>query len=162
MSLITRALAGLCVVTAPLLTFAGVSAEWLYEQCTIADRFGNRISLFELQRRNEQMSRKLQVSIEHFHSKDTVAEALYRDQISLVEAAARFCSLYDDPKSWHHPHHPRPGRDDGETWCREVIDWMETKVRIEESSCRANAVRQRLEAELQQQLTYHGSVKLPE
>lgn len=162
MNFMSRMLSGFFVVTCLLLTFTSLSAEWLFELGPMTDRFGNRISLLELQRKDEQMSRELHMSIEHLRYKDTVAEALHRGKITLIDAAAMFRSLYEDPKAWHHPRRPRPGREDGEIWCREVIDWTETKVRLEQSPCHADALRRSLEAELQQQLTYHGTVKLPD
>jgi hypothetical protein len=162
MNYMSRILSGFFVMTSLLLSFASFSAEWLFERGPITDQFGNRVSLLDLQRRDEQISREIQLSIDQVKSKDTVAAALHRGEITLIDAAVMFRSLYEDPYAWHHPQRPRPARGDGAVWCREVIDWIDTKVRMEQSPSQAEAVRQRLEAELQRELAYHGLVKLPE
>jgi hypothetical protein len=153
---------GLVVFAALFLTLTSLSAEWLIELCIVTDQQGNQVSLFDLELKGEQMTREAQTSIEHLRSKNTAAEALSRGEMTLIDAAAFFRSQYEDPKSWHHPHRPRPRLEDGESWCRFVIHWTETKIRQEHSASRAAAVRQRLEAELQRQLAYHGTVKLPD
>jgi hypothetical protein len=56
----------------------------------------------------------------------------------------------------------RPGYDDGERWCRLVIEWTEKHVRFRYSPNRAEVVCRRLERELREHLQRHGTVKLPE
>ncbi len=160
MDLMSRALSFFFVLTLVLLTCTSLSAEWLFELGTITDRFGNRVSLSDLERKDEQISRELRRTIEHLCAKDAIAEALYRGELSLIDAAVLFRSLHEDRRSWHDPQRPRPRLDDGAAWCREVIDWTAMKIDIEHSSCQADAVRQSLEAELQAHLADHGSVKL--
>jgi len=160
--LVSRLLSSLVVFTALLLTVSSLSAEWLFEQCTITDQSGNRVTLLDLERKGEQITRDVQTSIEHLQAKEMAADALFRGEITLLDAAVLFRSLYEDPKSWHFPQRSRPGRDDGEGWCRVAIEWTETRIRDEQSSRQADALRQRLEAELQQHLAYYGTVKLPE
>ena len=104
----------------------------------------------------------MQTSIERLGSKETAIGALIRGEMTLLEAAALFRSLYEDPKAWHHPQLSRPSHEDGESWCRIVIEWTESKLRDEQSASQADAVRRRLEAELQHELASHGTVKLPE
>ncbi|SRR5579883_451434 len=162
MDFMSRMLSGLFLFTALLLTLASFSVEWLFENCAITDQHGNRVSVFDLQHKGDQITREVQTSLERLHSKETVVGALIRGEKTLLEAAAVFRSLYDDPKSWHYPLLSRPSREDGESWCRVVIEWTESKLHDEQSSSRADAVRQRLEAELQRELASQGTVKLPD
>jgi hypothetical protein len=162
MDFMSRLLSGLFLFTALLLTLASFSAEWLFEFCAITDQHGNHVSLSDLQRKGDRMTRDVQISLDRLGSKETAVGALIRGEMSLLEAAALFRSLYEDPKAWHHPLLPRPSREDGESWCRVVIEWTESKLRDEQSASQASAVRQRLEAELQSELASHGTVKLPE
>lgn len=162
MVLTSRLLSSLTVLIALLLTFASLPSESLLDLWYTTDQFGNRISLLEAQRRGEQLSREVQATVARLAIKDRIAEALRSDKMTLIEAAACFRSLYEDPKSWHHPHRPCPSHDDGESWCREVIEWVYRSVRIEQSPDRASTMRQRLEEELQEELEYNGVVTLPD
>jgi hypothetical protein len=162
MCFLNRLLSNLVVFTALLLTLGSLSAEWLFEQFTITDQHGNQVSLFDLQRKGDRITRQVQTTMEHLHSKEMAAEALFRGEMTLLDAAVLFRSIYEAPKSWWHPQCSRPKHEDGEGWCRLVIEWVETKIRDERSSSQADALRQRLEAELQQQLADHGTVKLPD
>jgi hypothetical protein len=162
MNIFNRSLRSLVVITALLLTFSSLSAEWLFELYTTSDSSGNRVTLFELRRKGDQITRDVQTSIEHVHSKEMAADALFRGEITLFDAAVLFRSLYEDSKSWYDPQRSRPRRDDGEGWCRLVIEWTEMRIRDEQSPSQADALRQRLEVELQRQLACHGTVKLPE
>jgi hypothetical protein len=162
MNFMGRMLSAFFICLAMLFTLTSLSAEWLFELGTVTDQFGNRVSLLDLERKGEQIANETQTSLERVLSKERVAESLTTGELTLVEAAALFRSMYDDPKAWHHPQRRRPGREDGEAWCREVIEWTVTKVRIDQSPSQADAVRQRLEMELQEQQTYHGTVRLPD
>lgn len=152
MNPMSRLLRGLFVLFALLLTFASLCVDWLLEIGTVTDRYGNAVSLLESRRKGEQLTREAQAALERIRVKERIAEALLNDEMTLLEAAACFRSLHEDPRTWHHPFRPRPQRDDREGWCREVIAWIETKVRVEQSPSQADAVRQWLEAELQEQL----------
>jgi hypothetical protein len=162
MTLTNRLFSSLVVLTALSLTFFSLSAEWLFELYPITDQSGNRVTLFDLYRKGDQITREVQISIEHTHSKEMAADALFRRETTLLDAAVLFRSLYEDPKSWHDPQRSRPRRDDGEGWCRFVIEWTDMKIRDEQSPTQADALRQRLEAELQRHLACQGTVKLPE
>jgi hypothetical protein len=162
MNLMNCMLSGLFVLTALLLTFFSLSAEWLLELYTPTDPFGNCISLLESQRQGEQLSHETQLVVERIHLKDAAVEKLLRGEMTLIEAAAWFRSLHDDTRTWRHPFYPRPEHDDGESWCREVINWAETKMHAEHWASHADAMRQRLEAELQEQLECYGTVILPD
>jgi hypothetical protein len=162
MTVLSRLLSGFFLLAALLLTLASLSADWLFEACSPVDQFGRRISLFEAQRKSEELSDEVRSAEERMDAKETATEALLSGKMSLFEAASCFRSLHADPRSWHHPHSLRPLYDDGEAWCREAIDWAETKVRIEQSIGQAKALRKRLEAELREHREYHGTVILPE
>jgi hypothetical protein len=162
MDFMSRMLSGLFIFAALLLTLASLSAEWLFEVCLLTDQHGNRVSVFDLQRKGDQITREVQTSIERLDVKDKAVGALIRGKMTLLEAAALFRSLYEDPKSWHDLRCPRPRREDGENWCRVVIEWTASKLHDEQPSSQTDAVRQRLEAELQRELASHGTVKLPD
>lgn len=162
MNLMSRILGFLLPITALLLTFSSLFADRLLEQWTITDQFGNHVALIDLQRKGERMSRGCQTTLERARCKDIAAESLCQGEMTLVEAAAFFRFLYEDPQEWHHPHRPRPDHEDGATWCHQVIEWTVMKVSLEQSPSQADAVRQRLERELQEQLADCGSVALPD
>jgi hypothetical protein len=162
MVLVSRLLSSLFVVIALLLTLASLPSEWLLDLCAPTDQFGNRISLIEAQRRGKQLSREVKAAIARLEIKDRITEALMGDKMTLIDAAVCFRSLYEDPKSWHHPYRPRPEPDDAESWCIEVMNWTEMRVRLTHSLDQAEALRQRLEAELQEQMDRYSIVTLPE
>lgn len=162
MNFMSRLLSGVLLCTALLLTVASLSAEWLIDLCAPLDPYGNRMDLFELQRKGEQLSHEVQVTIERVQTKDTIIEQLVSGEMTLIEAAAWFRSLHEDPRTWHNPRNPRPEHDEGERWCYVVMDYAGTKVQCERSESQADALRQRLEAELQELVECHGAVKLPD
>lgn len=162
MNLMSRLFNGFVLFAALLLSTASLSADWLLDFFTPVDHFGNRLNLFELHRKGQQLTRELQTAWERVQTKSALAEQLQNGERSLFEAAAWFRLLHEDPRSWHDPRRPRPEYDEGERWCRVVIEYATDKVRFDQSDSRANALRQRLEAALQEQLDYHGEVKLPE
>ncbi|MHB1422930.1 MAG: hypothetical protein ACYC3I_07005 [Gemmataceae bacterium] len=162
MNFMSRMLSNLILLTALLWTFASFSAEWLVESCVATDRFGKSISLRECLRKNEALSREIQLIVERASAKDKIIKDLLNGKLTLIEAAGWFRSLHDDSWSWQNPRRPRPGSDNGDCWCRLVIDWADCMARFEQSDSRADALRQRLEAELEDQLSRQGGVRLPE
>jgi len=162
MNLMSRMFNGLFALAALLLTCTTFPTEWLFEQVTVTDQFGNRASLREIQRKSGQLSREAQVAYERIVAKDEIAEALRNGEMTLLAAATRFRALHADPQSWHNPYRPLPEHQDGAAWCRLVIEWVEANTRIDHSPSQADALRQRLEAELQEQLDCYGTVILPE
>lgn len=162
MSLISRMLSGFFVVSALLLTLASLSAEWVFEACTVTDSTGRRISLLDAHRQGEQLTRELQATLERTNTKEKIADMVIGDEMSLIEAAAWFRSLHDKRTSWDYLLRPGSGQNEGEGWCRIAIDYVDNKVRFEQSPSRADALRQRLEAELKEHLDCHGGVELPD
>ena len=162
MNVMSRLLSGLFVLTALLLSLTSFSVDWILELYTPTDQFGNRISLFENQRKSEQLSREIAISMERIESKETVVEACINGEMSLCEAAADFRALHRDSRSWRDPLRPMPEFDDGESWCREVIHWAKLRIRFGRSESQADAVAQRLEEELQEEMDCEGRVSLPD
>lgn len=161
MDSMSRLLSGFLLFGALLLGLASLSAEWLVEQCAPLDRFGNRISLLEEQRKGERLSRELHETLERIRTKETIIAELASGEMSLFEAAAWFRALYEDVGTWPNPCRPLPAYDEGEGWCRAVIAYAEIHLQDKQSPSQAGTVRQRLEAVLQEQLERHGAVKLP-
>lgn len=162
MRLMSRLLSSFFVFTGVLVILSSLSVDWLFELYAPTDRFGNRISLIENQRKGEQLSRELAISKERINAKDVAVDALLDGEISLFEAAACFRSLHNDARTWHNALCPRPAFDDGESWCRLVIDWAAVTVHCSYSDSQSLVVRQRLEAELQEEKQRQGAVRLPD
>lgn len=162
MNLVGRLFNGFFVLIALLWTFTNLTAEQLSEWFALTDSTGIRVSLRETRRKAEQLKLQNQSIAERECCKQRIAEALNNGQLPLVEAAACYRSLYEAPKSWRNPNRPRPQHDDGESWCREVIEWTERDSLFDHSPGHADALHQRLEEELQEQLESNGVVILPE
>lgn len=160
MSLISRLLSSILLICALLASFLCLAADRLFELSTVTDLFGHRISRLEQERKSELMTRDTESSLARLGSKDRIAESLIRGELSVVDAAALYRSLYDDPRAWRHPHRPKPKHDDGETWCREVVEWTVTKVSMERSAREAEVLQRRFETELREQLVSHGMLRL--
>jgi hypothetical protein len=161
MNFISRMLRGFVVMTTLGLTCIGFSANWLFDGGVLSESFENCIKLLEAQSRNEQLARETQITIERVQNKGRIAEALKNGEMKLIDAAAYYIRLHEDPKSWRHPFHPRPDRQDIVGWCREVIEWTEKYTSSDSSPRKSEALRQRLETELQEQLERQSAVKLP-
>lgn len=162
MKLMSSLLSGLLVLTALLIAFTSFVLDEMVELYAPIGLDGNRISLLENQRKGELLSREAEITYRRIRSKAQIVEALRSGEISLSEAAGGFRALHEDPRSWHNPLYPRPVHDDGLSWCREVIEWATSTVCVERSYTEAESMRQHLEAELQEQLDYLGSVTLPD
>lgn len=162
MNLMSRLLSGLFVAVAVLLGFTSFSIDWLLELYAPTDRYGNSISFLENQRRGEMLSREMEATYQRLCSKDRIIEALRTGEMTLCEAAAAFRSLHREPQTWHDPCRPRPAHEDGVSWCRLVIEWGTITVGINRSMGESKIFRQRLEAELQDQMDYFGTMTLPE
>jgi hypothetical protein len=160
MNLASRVLISFFVLIAVLLTCTSLSRERLFDLCTYTDQFGNRISLFEVLRNSEQLNREVRSTIEFTCSKGQIVEDLLSGERTLIETAIRFRALYEDARNWHDPDRPRPAPEDGESWCREVIEWAVAKTWHEQSPSQAEALRQRLEEELQDYLEYRSVATL--
>jgi hypothetical protein len=162
MTLMSRLLSGLFLLTALLLALTSFSIDWLLELYAPTDAYGNRISLLESQRKEEQLSRELASTYQRIRCKDRIIDELQAGEITLIEAASGFRALHTDPRTWHHPQLPLPAHDDGVSWSRLVIEWNTTAEWAKRSMGQSKNLRQRLETELQEQLDYFGNVTLPD
>jgi hypothetical protein len=162
MNLISCLLSGFFITTAVLLGFTSFSIDWLLELYAPTDPYGNPISFLENQRRGEMLSREVKATYQRLCSKDRIIEALRTGEMPLCEAAAAFRSLHEDSQTWHHPFRLRPAHDDGVGWCCLVIEWGTSTIGANRSMGESKIFRQRLEAELQEQMDYFGTVTLPE
>jgi hypothetical protein len=162
MGLSSRLLTGFLIGSALLLTFASLSAEWVLEASTVTDSTGQRISLWEAYRQGQRLSRAVQETKERTAAKERIADMVAGNEITLIEAAAWFRALHRTPDSWNNIMCPRPGEQEGKEWCCLVITYVEMKTRNEQSVSQAEFVKQRLQADLQEQLDRHGNIELPE
>jgi aminoglycoside phosphotransferase family enzyme len=160
MNFISRMLRGFVVMTTLGLTGISLSVNWLFDGGVLSESFDNCIKLLEAQGRNEQLGRETQITMERVQNKGRIAEALQNGEMKLIDAARCYFRLHQDPKSWRHPFRPRPDDQDIEGWCREVIEWTEKYTNPEQSPGQVEALRQRLEKEMQEQLKRHSAVKL--
>ena len=162
MNVMSRLLSGFFVCSALLLTLTSLSVDWLIEVYAPIDQSGNYFSLFEAQRKSEQLTREIAISLERIRSKEKVVDALLNGEMTLFEAAASFRSLHQDARTWYDPRCAPPAFDDGESWCRQVINWAELQLRHGHSASLAIAERECLEAELQEEMDCDGKVSLPD
>jgi hypothetical protein len=161
MTFLSRTHPGLFILAILLLCFGGLTPKRLVELCN-PTFLGERISLFEELHKGERLSREAQAENERSRIRGMVLEELIAGETTLFGAASWFRALYEEPQAWHNPDYPRPGHDDGERWCRLVIDWAQKHVRYIHSPDRAEVVCRGLERELREHQQRHGTVKLPD
>lgn len=95
-------------------------------------------------------------------AKNRVIDQLIAGEMTLVEAAAWFRYLNENPSRYRHDYRDWPGDSDEEKACRQVLSWAEVRVLSQaESKSQAAAMVQRLEDELEQTLRREGRVELP-
>ncbi len=152
MELINQMFRIFLILAALLLTCLSLSADWLFGGGSLANWLDDCVLIIEAQDRAKQLSHQAQLSADRVSSKGEIAEALKNGQMTLLEAAAYFRWLHEDLQSWHHPFRPRPELNDGASWCREVIEWTDRYTSTQPTANQPSALRQRLEAELQEVL----------
>lgn len=162
MNVTGRALNGFFFLTALLLMFTNLPAEQLSELCALTDSKGDRITLREARRKADYLTRVTRAINERECCKLKIAEALSNGQLPLVDAAACYRSLYEESDSWSNLNRSCPQHDDGESWCREVIEWAERDALFDQLSDRSDDLCRRLKEELKEQLECNGAVVLPE
>jgi hypothetical protein len=107
-------------------------------------------------------SEHLLVVAARLKEKERVVARLRDGELTLLEAAAWFRFLNDNP-----PEHPAvfrtrfPGRSDGEKACRQVIAWVKTTLFRTVPESQAASEVSRLEAELAALLAEHEHIELP-
>jgi|SRR5579884_801358 len=161
MNLIGQLLRSFIILTVLLLTLSSLSANWLFEQDSRTDWLNDCLIILEAQRKAEQELREREMALNRLCVKAKAAEALTKGEMKLIDAAAVFRYLHEDPKSWHARDRPLPGSQDAEAWCHEAMEWTERYMRLDRSPSASHAFRQRFEQELQEVRKRHIAVKLP-
>jgi hypothetical protein len=164
MKLIGHALCCVVVFVALLASVSSWAAEWLGEGSVPTDLLQEAVSLLQAQRKGAQLTQVVRAAVVENRSdaKNHIIDDLLAEKLTLFEGARGFRALYESPRAWCDPRRPQPAWDDGESWCRLVIDWAEVKIAFERSQSEGEAVRQRLEDTLEEHLRYHCSVELPD
>jgi hypothetical protein len=103
------------------------------------------------------------VRVRRIDRKMVVVRRLLDGDLTLVEAGALFRDLNACPSgmedvSWH----DLPGADDGERQCRQVIAWARAEMVNACSPDELQTNMARLERELEEHVTAHNGVTLPE
>jgi hypothetical protein len=162
MNLVNRMLHGFVVFAALMLICISLSADWLFERGALADRFHDCLTLLEAQSKHKQLAMEARSAFERIEVKSRIAEALRNGEMALIDAAAYYRSLHEDPKSWRCLFYSRPEPTDAEGWCRVVIDWTVRNSNGQHPPSQVESLQQRLEAELQDLLKSHGTLTLPQ
>jgi hypothetical protein len=111
--------------------------------------------------REARMERQLRVALARINAKRKLIQQVLAGRLGLLEAAARFRDLNDEPADCPcRDDHHRPGASRGENLCRQVLIWAREVAREQDSSA-ARATVARLEAELKAILARDGDVRLP-
>jgi hypothetical protein len=113
------------------------------------------------EQRAEALRRLHDIARRRLAAKEQVIRRLLDGQLTLLEAAAWFGYVSDNPPDC--PERCCVQRNDsrGEKLCRQVIGWAGTKARERMSWSEAAEIVRSLEAELNDHLARHGTVKLP-
>jgi hypothetical protein len=162
MNLFSQMLRGLLVFTALFLTCISPSADWLFEGGGLSERLNDCMALLEAQSKNERLASEADATIKRIEVKCRIAQALRNGEMTLIDAAAYFRALHEDPRSWRYPNCLRPEQRDGEAWCRLAIEWTVRNSSYEQTPSQTEALHQRLENELEKQLGGRGKFVLPE
>ncbi len=112
-----------------------------------------------LQDRPEDMERQLQAVVHRMAAKHRIAQEVISERLTLLQAAERFMDLNEaNPDfNWQAFRRAYPASSDEESCCRQVIRVVGGQLHNEPS--RAQAVLERLEAELQSHLQ-QGTLRL--
>lgn len=163
MASMNRTIGGAAVLAALLLSFNSLPVELLDLVCPQTNRFGDRVSLAEEARKTQRLDELGEQVAERLALKDELAEQLLAGERTLLETAARFRALHQriGPMPEVRAFFGTASEEEG--WCRQVMCWMEAKVRYELSPRQAEALVQRLEGELREHMQAHDNrVVLPE
>jgi hypothetical protein len=159
----SRTIGSVTVLAALLLSFRYLPVELLDFVYPQTNRLGDRVSLADEARKTQRLNELSEQVTERLALKEELADQLLTGELTLVETAARFRAL-------HQRIGPLPDvrtffgvASEEEGWCRQVMIWMEAKVRIEQSPVQAKTFVQRLEGELRDHIQAHDNcVVLPE
>jgi hypothetical protein len=158
MSLLSR-LALLLVLIAAVLASASLCVRRVRELSVRPDTGGAPLSLAREYERTMELDRRYGGAPARMERKEKIAAAVLAGELTLPEAAGGFAQAEESGAQRDRP--SRAGASEQERLCRAVIDWVVVKVRFERSPVEADAVRQRLEAQLQQLLAGQGGTGQP-
>jgi hypothetical protein len=147
------------VMIAAVLASASVCVHRFRDLSVRRDTFGAAISLAREIERTGELDQRFGGTPASMERKEKIAAAVLADEMTLREAAAAFAQAEEIGAPRDRP--PLAGASEQERLCRAVIDWVVVKVRFERSPAEAHAVRQRLEAQLQELLAGPGSTSQP-
>jgi hypothetical protein len=121
-----------------------------------------RHSLDAQAQRSDELAQRQDVTRRRIEAKQKVIRQLVEGRLALLEAAAWFRYLNENPSDCQDGYRTAwPGHSDEEKLCRQVIGWVEVEVRERSSLSQAEEMTRRLEAELDGHLARDGAVKLP-
>jgi hypothetical protein len=156
-----RVLLSLLVLTACLAGYSSLQPDWLGRvglEWVAADGDAGTAEDREL---SAQLDRRSEVTRRRMAVKRAIIGRLAHGELTLLAAAALFREANETPADWQDPYRLLwPGKSDGEKLCRQVICWAEQEAKATSSS-QAAALVARLNAELEQLLEEHGTVRLP-
>jgi hypothetical protein len=95
-------------------------------------------------------------------TKEKVIERLVEEELTLLQAAAWFRFLNDNPPEYPSDfRHRYPGNSDAEKACRQVLAWLNPYLRRRLVESQAATTLCRLEGELEVLLAENGNIELP-
>jgi hypothetical protein len=155
-----RLLAGLVVAAGLLAGIFSVRPGWL---TTAGVDFWNLPELYaRIEKSNEEMAELEERDKEvfrHLDAKREVMRALRRDEMTLLEAAARFGQINEQPpETMSYIRDMYRGHNDEERLCRQVLAWLEVDLWQSEDS-KGRATLARLQAELNAYLQQHETTR---
>jgi hypothetical protein len=107
-------------------------------------------------------SEEVEIKQRRIQAKGQVVDRLLAGDLSLVQAAAWFRFLDDQPEDWPDDFRRRmPGRGDGDKACRQVISWVRIRLTGRLVRSQGAAAVDRLENELNVLLAENDDVELP-
>jgi hypothetical protein len=142
-------LAGVLLVRPAWLSDAGLDF-WSLPELYASLENSNR-EMAELEQRQKGIFHRMD-------AKQEVLRALRADELSLVEAAARFGEVNRrEPETMGYVRGMYPGHSDEERLCRQVLGWAQFNLGDESVKSRATVLR--LEAEMEAYLMQHDSAR---
>jgi hypothetical protein len=157
-----RFFCGVSVCVALFLSFARWSFDCPEGLVAAKDVTGDPISMQVERERENRLTEQFEELNARIAAKDGIADRLLAGEMTLAEAAAYFGRLYEQARLRTEALRVYAGSSEGEILCRQVIAWVENKVRFEQSAEAADRVVHRLEAELRRHLAEQGTVELPQ
>jgi hypothetical protein len=154
-----RLFCGAAVCAALLLSYTRWTFDWSEELAVGKDVAGERISLQVERDRETLLKEQFEELNERIAAKDQIADHLLAGEMTLPQAAAAFGNLYEQARTFGELCRVYPNCSTDEILGRQVIAWVEAKLRFEQSPEEAEAVRHRLEAELRKHLAGQGTAE---